>query len=182
MISLSKEKNDTKVFCLGYAKTGTSSISKALSILGYRSVHWLRAGIKPKEGWISYIKKCKYDAFADMPIIKKGFFKTLDREFPDSKFILTTRDTESLLKSWENYFTEEHLAIKSEEDRKKVKIFYERHNEQVVDYFKDKPSQLLIMNIFENDGWDKLCKFLDKPVPNVPFPHKNIGFYRRKIR
>ena len=23
------------------------------------------------------------------------------------------------------------------------------------------------------DGWDPLCKFLDVPIPNIPFPHKN---------
>ena len=25
------------------------------------------------------------------------------------------------------------------------------------------------------DGWEPLCKFLDKPVPNVPFPNSNAG-------
>ena len=24
-----------------------------------------------------------------------------------------------------------------------------------------------------NDGWEPLCKFLDKPVPDEPFPHVN---------
>lgn len=23
------------------------------------------------------------------------------------------------------------------------------------------------------EGWEPLCQFLDVPVPNVPFPHKN---------
>ena len=25
------------------------------------------------------------------------------------------------------------------------------------------------------DGWEPLCEFLDKPVPNEPFPHVNTG-------
>ena len=25
------------------------------------------------------------------------------------------------------------------------------------------------------DGWEPLCKFLDKPVPDEPFPHVNAG-------
>ena len=30
------------------------------------------------------------------------------------------------------------------------------------------------MNICDNgDGWEKLCKFLDKEVPNADFPHNN---------
>ena len=32
----------------------------------------------------------------------------------------------------------------------------------------------LNMNICDNgDGWEKLCKFLDKEIPDVDFPHKN---------
>ena len=50
---------------------------------------------------------------------------------------------------------------------------YDEHNKQVIAYFKDKPSQLLVMNITEGDGWEKLCKFLNKPIPNKAFPHKN---------
>ena len=26
-----------------------------------------------------------------------------------------------------------------------------------------------------DDGWEPLCKFLDKPVPDEPFPHVNTG-------
>ena len=30
------------------------------------------------------------------------------------------------------------------------------------------------MNICDNnDGWEKLCKFLDRPIPNKDFPHLN---------
>ena len=172
-----KQKQDICVFCIGYAKTGTSSLSEALTLLGYRSVHWFRAGKEPKKGWISCIRQCRYDAFADMPIIKRGFFKQLDKEFPRSKFILTLRDTDSLLQSWENYFKGSHLAINSEEMRQKVKTYYERHNKEILKYFKDKPSKLLIMDIFKGDGWEKLCPFLDKPLPNQSFPHKRKGKY-----
>jgi len=35
---------------------------------------------------------------------------------------------------------------------------------------KDK---LLIYSV--KDGWEPLCKFLGKPVPSWPFPHKNVG-------
>jgi hypothetical protein len=31
--------------------------------------------------------------------------------------------------------------------------------------------RLLVMTIGE--GWEPLCKFLDKPVPNEPFPREN---------
>ena len=25
------------------------------------------------------------------------------------------------------------------------------------------------------DGWEPLCKILDRPIPDVPFPHANDG-------
>jgi len=46
-------------------------------------------------------------------------------------------------------------------------------------FFQDKPSQLLIMNIFEGDGWDKLCPFLHKPVSRKPFLHKRKEKYKK---
>lgn len=46
---------------------------------------------------------------------------------------------------------------------------YLDHNESVV---QQVPSErLLVMDITAGDGWDKLCRFLDIPVPDVPFPH-----------
>ena len=55
------------------------------------------------------------------------------------------------------------------------------HNEEVRAYFGDS-DDFLEFSIEEGDGWEKLCRFLDKPVPNVPFPHKNKGlhFYNRR--
>ena len=25
------------------------------------------------------------------------------------------------------------------------------------------------------DGWEPLCNFLEKPIPNMPIPHDNVG-------
>lgn len=33
------------------------------------------------------------------------------------------------------------------------------------------PEKLLIFQV--KDGWEPLCRFLDRPVPDVPFPHVN---------
>ena len=47
---------------------------------------------------------------------------------------------------------------------------YDRHHEGVMQYFKDRPDDLLVMNVLEGDGWEVLCRFLNKPVPDQPFP------------
>jgi hypothetical protein len=174
-ISRVKKENIPRVFVIGYVKTGTTSLSKALSILGYRATQILRGGKEPKEGWVKYIKKLKYDAYADYPMFKENLFIEIDKGISNSKFILTVRDKKSWEKSFENYYLNS-----SEKEKNKVIKEIDKHNERVVEYFKDKPSQLLIMDIIGGDGWDKLCKFLNKPIPSKPFPHRNKGMYKKK--
>ncbi len=175
-----KKKQTPLVFCIGFSKTGTTSIDKALSILGYSPIHWPRAHIKPKKGWIYYIKKSPYDAFSDAPIYFPDFFKELDKEFPNSKFILTIRNPESLVKSWKNYFSNAPWNINSEEEKNNLIKKFSDHNKDVIEYFKNKPTQLLVFNVIEGEGWEKLCKFLDKPIPNAQFPHKRKAVYTTK--
>ena len=174
-IPLFKKKHEQKVFCIGFFKTGTTSLDKALSILGYRTVHFLRTGKEPKEGWISLFQRYNYDAISDAPLNHPKFFMKLDKEFPNSKFILTIRDSESMIKSYENFVKGSPYEIRDEEDWKRRLNNFERHNQQVKDYFKDRPNDLLIFNIIGGEGWKELCKFLNKAIPNKPFPSKNKG-------
>lgn len=175
-IPLFRKKSDHKVFCVGFWKTGTTSIYKALSILGYRAGRLIRVGKEPKEGWIPYIKRCNYDAFTDDPM--SFIYKDLDKAFPNSKFILTIRDRDSFAKSYVNYFEGTEFE-KIPEEVDEILEKYDKHNQDVKDYFKDRPDKLLVMNVIGGDGWKKLCSFLDKPIPKKPFPHKNKGRYKK---
>jgi len=176
-IPLFKKKNEPKVFCIGYVKTGLTTLTKALKILGYRSVQYLRTSVEPKEGWIEYITNCNYDAFADAPIRRRNIYIEIDKTIPDSKFILTIRDTQSWRRSYLNYFRGSPWDIKNPQELRQFIQRYEDHNKQVIEYFKDRPDKLLIMNIIEGDGWEKLCDFLNKPIPKKSFPHRNVGKY-----
>jgi len=41
-------------------------------------------------------------------------------------------------------------------------------------HFQEAPKdKLLVFSVTE--GWEPLCKFLEKDVPEIPFPWKNIG-------
>ncbi len=86
----------TKVFVVGFHKTGTSSLATALTILGYKVCgaqnHLSRPLINGNlEPFVELAKK--YDAFEDdpWPIL----YKEMDKHFPGSKFILTYRDPEN---------------------------------------------------------------------------------------
>ena len=180
-VRLTRKKNTPMVFCLGFSKTSTSSLDSAFSILNYRNIHWLHSSITPKRGWIEYIRKCPYDAFSDSPMYRANLFKEIDKAFPGSKFILTIRNPESLVRSWENYFRFAPWSIDNEEDKKNIIKLYNDHKKNVIEYFKDRPSDLLILDIIGGDGWEKLCKFLNKPIPDIPFPRERVAKKRQKI-
>jgi hypothetical protein len=65
---------------------------------------------------------------------------------------------------------------------------YERHNKEVLEYFKDRADDILVFQLTEGDGWKKLCQFLHKDIPTVEFHHENKGIdnarkrKRKKIR
>ena len=49
---------------------------------------------------------------------------------------------------------------------------YLQHNRNVYDAVP--PGRLLVMDIAGGDGWDKLCRFIGRPVPtNITFPSRH---------
>ena len=59
---------------------------------------------------------------------------------------------------------------------------YERHNREVQEYFANRPDDLLIIDLPNDDGWSRLCPFLGHPTPNEPFPHANKASWSRKLK
>ena len=178
-----RDKNRTKIFCIGGPKTGTTSLIKALKILGYKAVHifqwptWKKYG---GEAYIEILKKSGYDAFADWPLGEEDLYKKIDKAIPNSKFILTVREVKALEKSYSNFYKNSPWGYSILPYMSEQMEFQEKRNKEVIDYFKDRNSQFLVMNITKGDGWEKLCKFLNKPIPNKPFPRKNVGHYRKR--
>lgn len=180
---------EPKIFCIGLMKTGTVSLAEALSILGYQVAHFdeLRQIMEPTGGWLTgdfdtdWLKN--HHAVLDNPVPR--IFQVLDRKYPGSKFILTTRGRESWLESCKRYL--ESVPAKYEY-RKLVRTsvygmfsFHEetwihvreRHHETVRSYFRNRRSDLLELDICNGQGWESLCDFLNKPEPKIEFPQKN---------
>lgn len=162
-----------KVFGIGLSKTATNSLEKAMQQLGYKTVHYP----SPQE----YDKRNDYEFMCDLPIPPR--FKQLDKEYPQARFVLTTRDTESWLKSvkrhmivkkakWQMEYRRE--AYGTHEYNEQVLIeSYEKHNQEVKNYFRD-TNKLLVLDISEPDKWEKLCSFLGVKKPSVPYPTTNV--------
>ena len=180
-----------KVFCIGFHKTGTTSLKMALMQLGYR----VTGPFARRDRNIGETVEAKarqiiaeYDAFQDnpWPII----YRFLDREYPGSKFILSLRPTDKWIASVVDHFGSSQPPMREwiygpgkgnpvgNEDVYVER--YERHNREVLEYFKDRPGDLITFDISAGDGWEKLCGFLGHPVPDAPFPWKNSKQTRQK--
>lgn len=171
-----------KVFCIGFSKTGTTSLDQALKALGYRVMG--PVGLNDKHIARDVLKLTlpiveQYDAFADnpWPII----YRELDQHFPGSKFILTIRDSESWIKSAVDHFGVKikpmHVwiyGVQTAAGNESVYIErYERHNREVQEYFKKRPGDFLLLDIKDPDPWGKICTFLGCTRPDIPYPHVN---------
>ena len=80
-----------KVSCVGRNKTGTTSIKRALSDLGYRVALQEPAELLLPEWSRRDFKKLKrfclrYDVFQDVPFSYPFTFQEMDQAFPNAKF------------------------------------------------------------------------------------------------
>lgn len=177
-----------KVFCIGLNKTATTSLHEALETLGIRGLHWggpaTRGQIERAmaEGRPLVDDFEGYDAFSDIQVLSDNF-ELLDRQYPGSKFILTTRDLESWLESRQRHVLR-NVARKqlgqydgdflTMDDAAWAKQYHE-HHARVHAYFADRPGDLLVMDIEAGDGYEVLCPFLGLPIPDEPFPWSHRG-------
>ena len=173
-----------KIFCIGFHKTGTTSLGLALRMLGYKVRGPLGLNdpnIDKNVHGLVYPLVERYDAFQDNPW--PILYEDLDVKFPGSKFILTVRDPESWYESQLRHFGFHRTWMRKwiygvgcPAGNKEIYIQrYNSHNRDVVEYFKGREGDFLLLDLPNGDGWDKLCNFLCKVVPNVPFPHARKG-------
>lgn len=171
-----------KVFGIGLNKTGTTTLGVCLSQLGYRHTSFQRALLvdfvagNPEP---AFAVADQFDSFEDWPW--PLMYRELDARFPRSKFILTLRASPEIwLESLKQHSTTTHPDMHARKlaygwdyphgHEQEHLAFYRRHAEAVRAHFG---SRLLELTWEDGDGWEKLCGFLDKPVPDVPLPHAN---------
>lgn len=172
-----------KVFCAGFHKTGTSSLTVALRRLGYRvtgpnGVHDPDIAVNAA-GMVERLSH-QFDAFQDNPW--PLFYREMDRLHPGSLFILTMREADAWWDSVLKHFGQaatpmrEWIYGEGRPSASSTAIYlerYRRHNADVMAYFADRPNDLLILRLEEGLAWGPLCRFLDHPVPEEPFPYAN---------
>jgi hypothetical protein len=184
-----KREGRPRVFCIGLNKTGTSSFSAALQILGLKTIHnsfqcqkMIHKAIMKNMKLLHYL--IEYTAFSDYPLFR--YYKELDIQYPGSKFILNVRDPNDWVQSRLSHDNRWNIANPHKpqrrvdlEQKEKLLYFIESLNRDVEAYFKRR-NDLLVIDISKGEGWERLCKFLKLPIPDVPFPHKNENPDKKK--
>ena len=181
-----------KVFGIGFHKTGTTSLGEALELLGYRvcgpiALMEPQLNERVEEIALEYVKQ--YDAFQDNPW--PILYRTLDEHYPGSKFVLTVRPLDRWIRSVVNHFGHDVTRMREwiygpahgyPEGNEEIYVArHERHVEEVLEYFKDRPDDLLVLRLTAGDGWEQLCPFLGHETPATPFPQANVASRSGKI-
>lgn len=137
-----------------------------------------------------------YDAAVDWPNV--SFYKELLKKYPGAKVVLTERSADSWWKSMQNTILKTVAEVPNSDDPSKPEYrFYRmatticldglfrdvkqiKNEEKLKQMFLDHNAevkrvvpedQLLVMQLGE--GWERLCKFLGKEIPSVPYPNGN---------
>ena len=180
----------------GFGRTGTESMKLALEMLGFGPCHHMKEVLTNPEQleiWraIAHGKEPDwnrafegYRSSVDWP--SAFYWRELSQVYPDAKVILTVRSSES----WHNSMTNTIFKVLDAStdpdsigltliakrvfdgryrDRDHAIAMYEKNNSDVQAAFG--PDRLLVHQL--GDGWEPLCRFLDRPVPAESYPRSN---------
>ena len=181
-----------KVFGIGLSRTGTTSLNAALQLLGYQAIHWDNPHSRSLIAWDDFFL---FDGFTDISVSYQ--FETLFHTFPNARFIYTRRPLDAWVRSVRTHYFGTRgvrhpadLNIASAKQRFsrragpiEMNLYarfasweeaYAAFDARVRAFFRDKPAgRLLELDICDGEGWPKLCAFLGREVPGVPFPNRN---------
>ncbi|MEY8767069.1 sulfotransferase [Francisella philomiragia] len=205
-------KDRTKYFCIGRNKTGTTSLARAFKLLGFvvgdqREAESLYDKYFFDNKFNEIVEYCKTaEVFQDVPFSYHKVIPYIDKAYPNSKFILSIRDTSE---QWYNSITKFHAKFFGKDGRvptyedlvnaeyirkgfmtrvvdghgtnakepynKEIMIeHYNRHNQYIIDYFKDRPDDLLVINLPEKGSYQKFCEFVGRDCSSDDtFPWEN---------
>jgi len=179
------------VFVIGANKTGTNKNKKLKIKLGYTSINRQKS-----EGLLMVVANKEYDKLfnlidsykssnvlaKDIPYNVHDIYEILENRYPNAKFILTIRDSESWFNSIKN-FHGKTLKINSTESIKRCKYSYpgfmwdyyrhvlnydeskkhldnkdnminayNEYNKNAIEYFANKQDKFLLVNIMDDNS------------------------------
>ena len=175
-----------KIFGIGLPRTGTSSLGDALKEMGFTCKHFA------PELWPNPTVEAlrAYDAFIDTPV--PSLFGKLDKICVGSKFILTTRNKDAWLSSMDWMLTHGqviwwwdlrtyNLCKETYGMAKYNKVhfseLYDQFHQKVNEYFKDRPQDLLILDLDKKICTKEIADFLEVEDISLSYPPKGKRVY-----
>ena len=149
-----------KLFGIGLPRTGTSSLAKALRVLGYNGENYCLLNDNRTTDKRKFFE------------VNNSFYKNYKQLFfdnKDSKFILTTRDSSS----WSNSIAKflKHSSI----ERTYMLPNVTKYTQEVMKFFNDQGAinQLLVIDLFDEScdcscKWKNLYEFMREPYSPPP--------------
>ncbi len=179
----------------GFGRTGTESMKLALERLGLGPCYHMTE-VLPNPDRVAEWRQTSAGVLPDWDVTFAGFGATVDwpaaffwRElaafYPNAKILLTVRDADSWYDSMdktifrvlresddpasigEKLIAEGVFGGRFDRDHA-IKVFNANTAAVQAAFSSDR---LLTFTI--GDGWEPLCRFLDQPVRDEPFPHSN---------
>ncbi len=177
-----------KIFIIGLPRTSTTSLCTTMLELGFTTAH------------TAYTKQAinEAQALADSPIFCD--FKHLDKYYPNSKFIYLERDLTFWLPSIRQLLKRMLVNLQRSDGGFNIHIkrsfqtifdglnearleqdsflqsCYQNHKTSVLNYFKKRPEDLLLINLSQEGDFKRLLHFLDIDASKSQikhFPHIN---------
>ncbi|MGM7683380.1 sulfotransferase [Cytobacillus sp. Hm23] len=108
----------------------------------------------------------------------KSITKFHSKLFADGKRIPTKKDLMNATYIFKGRPWITHKAIFGDTgndtyDKDILTKHYNQHNKDVIEYFKDRPNDLLVINLAEAGSYERFCKFLDVNPLYDDFPWEN---------
>lgn len=187
---------EAKVFGIGLSRTGTTSLAQALTMLGIDTAHWTNP--------LTHQLLSDGDFFmfgASTDCCVSAEFEKLYYQYPNARFVWTTRPLDAWLTSFERHH-DRHSWVRDVEEMRDafdqricahmfehaaleyglylnaadLDAAWRAFETRVRRFFCDKPAgKLLELDLFAGQGWDELCRFLGRPIPPHPFPKLNAA-------
>jgi hypothetical protein len=185
-----------EVIGAGFGRTGTSSLQRALEQLGFGPCHHMRVvnGDEEQKAMWRRIAAGEpvpfrealagFHSSCDWP--SAHYWRQLCDTWPEAKVVLSVRPADEWYASMQRTILPALAGSTDEDsvgrrliwhevfdgrlgDRDHAVAVYEAHNAAVVAALP--PERLLVFR--PTDGWGPLCAFLDVPVPDEVYPHRN---------
>jgi len=170
------------LFYVGPPKTGSKSAAWAAEILGIPAIH---SGLLNRRA----LKNVDWKYFYDNPEGHKCFveginFSSVHKKLPKAKFFCFIRNSEeiawSYYRHWQRAMRKATPQVSKQapdgwSDFDKTREVALKKYIRLLKYFTQFPEAQFHLQRIE-EGWPALCRFLELPEPDIPFPHKNKSY------